>query len=374
MKKKPIRILQTSFTHNLGGIEMIIMNIYRHIDRDKIQFDFIDDCGGIYYKEEIEKLGGRIIKLPTRRENYFEYKKIINKIMSSGEYTAVHCNCLSVANIDIAKAAYKYGKTKVIIHSHQDMKLRNLKSELLHRYNRIWLSRRNIVRLACSEKAARWIHGNKVTDLGKVKILHNAIDIEKFKYNSKIEKEYRDLLDLNDKYVIGCVGRFAYQKNYEFLAEIFKEIKNIQPDAVLVCVGGDGGMEKNTLSIFSQLDIINSVRLLGIREDVEKVMQTFDAFVLPSRWEGLGIVYIEAQAAGIMSFASDVVPKEAKVTNLLNYISLNEKPDVWARKIIKSSSMYSKEDTTAEIKKYGYDINIVSKEMQKLYLEIDGSL
>lgn len=163
-----IKVLQVGFTSNLGGIEMLIMNIYRNINREKIQFDFLDDCHGIYYADEIELLGGKIIKIPTRREDYIQYRKKLKSLMKSGEYNYVHCNCLAVANIDIAKYAYKYGKTKVIIHSHQDMKLRHLKSEILHRYNRNWLKNKDIIRLACSEQAARWIHGDSVTEKGKV--------------------------------------------------------------------------------------------------------------------------------------------------------------------------------------------------------------
>lgn len=365
-----IRVLQLGFTQNLGGIEMIIMNIYRNIDRNKIQFDFIDDCGGIYFKNEILQMGGRVIPIPTRRENYLENRKIINELMSSGEYAAVHCNCLAVANIDFVKAALRFGKTVPIVHSHQDMKLRHLKSEILHRYNRKWMSNKPIVRLACSRQAANWIHGKKVTESGKVTIIQNAINVEKFKYSAQTELEYRKELDLEDKFVVGCVGRFAYQKNYEFLAEVFSEIKKRKSNAVLVCVGGDGGMEDTVLSIFNEKKIMDSVILLGIREDVENIMQVFDTFVLPSRWEGLGIVYIEAQAAGIMSFASDVVPQEAKVTDLLHYISLNESKEAWAEEILRLGMDYKKRDTTNEIRLAGYDIISIAKKMQDIYLQI----
>lgn len=367
-----IRVLQVGFTQNLGGIEMIIMNIYRNIDRTKVQFDFIDDCGGIYYSNEIQNMGGRIIKLPTRRDDYLKNQRIINNLMSSGEYVAVHCNCLAVANIDFVKAALRYGKTKAIVHSHQDMKLRHLKSEILHRYNRWWMSRRDIVRLACSAKAARWIHGNKLTEAGKVKIIKNAIEIKKFKYNVEIEQEYRKQLSLNGKFIIGCVGRFAYQKNYEFLARVFVEIKKRRDDAVLVCVGGEGGMQETIKDLFVQYGISDSVRMLGIREDVEKIMQTFDAFVLPSRWEGLGIVYIEAQAAGVMTFASDVVPQEAKVTDLMHYIPLEESPKIWAEKILTLSSNYIKKDTINEIAECGYDIPTVAHQMEILYCGLEN--
>ena len=166
------------------------------------------------------------------------------------------------------------------------------------------------------------------------------------------------------------MGRFAYQKNYEFLAEVFSEIKKRKSNAVLVCVGGDGGMEDTVLSIFNEKKIMDSVILLGIREDVENIMQVFDTFVLPSRWEGLGIVYIEAQAAGIMSFASDVVPQEAKVTDLLHYISLNESKEAWAEEILRLGMDYKKRDTTNEIRLAGYDIISIAKKMQDIYLQI----
>ena len=289
---KPIRILHTNFTRNLGGIEVFIMNIYKHIDRLKVQFDFLDDCGGIYYKDEIEALGGKIIEIPTRRENIIEYRRILKKLMSSGEYAAVHCNCLSVANIDIAKIAYRYGKTRVIIHSHQDMKLRHLKSEILHRYNRMWLMNKDIDRFACSLKAAEWIHGKKVTKEGKVKIIPNAIEIEKYVYNKVTSAEYRKLLNIEDKLVIGCVGRFAYQKNHDFLLDVFYEISKKNKEAVLLLVGGEGGLLSDTKNKVKSLGLESKVIFTGIREDVEKLMQAMDIFILPSRWEGLGIVYI----------------------------------------------------------------------------------
>lgn len=295
-------------------------------------------------------------------------EKKLKSLMKSGEYNYVHCNCLAVANIDIAKYAYKYGKTKVIIHSHQDMKLRHLKSEILHRYNRNWLKNKDIIRLACSEQAARWIHGDSVTEKGKVIYIHNAIEVDNFKYEQEVEKKYRKEFGLENKFVVGCVGRFAYQKNYEFLAEIFSEIRKKNKTAVLVCVGDEGGMKEIVLEKFKKLKVMDSLRLLGIREDVAQIMQMFDVFVLPSRWEGLGIVYIEAQAAGVQTFASDVVPKEAKVTELLHYISLKKSPEVWAREILKYENGYVKRDTTEEIKKKGYNIQTITKRLEDIYL------
>lgn len=364
------RILQVGLTNNLGGIEMMVMNIYKNIDRNKIQFDFIKYSEGLYYEDEIKKMGGKIIELPTRRESYLKNKKMIKELMKSGEYDAVHINCLSVANIDFAKYAIKYKKTKVILHSHQDMKLRHLKSEILHRYNRLWLQNKDIIRLACSKKAANWIHGKKVTANNKVIIIQNAIELEKFKYNFEVQEKYKKELGIKDKFVIGCIGRFAYQKNYEFLAKIFYEIKKLEKNSVLICVGGEGGMQQEIINKFKELNLLNDVKFLGIRKDVDKIIQIFDAFVLPSRWEGLGIVYIEAQAAGVMTFASDVVPEEANVTDLMNYISLNRSPEYWAKCILNKSKNYLKKDTIKTIKEKGYDIQEVANKMQKIYLEI----
>ena len=365
---KPIRILHTNFTRNLGGIEVFIMNIYKHIDRLKVQFDFLDDCGGIYYKDEIEALGGKIIEIPTRRENIIEYRRILKKLMSSGEYAAVHCNCLSVANIDIAKIAYRYGKTRVIIHSHQDMKLRHLKSEILHRYNRMWLMNKDIDRFACSLKAAEWIHGKKVTKEGKVKIIPNAIEIEKYVYNKVTSAEYRKLLNIEDKLVIGCVGRFAYQKNHDFLLDVFYEISKKNKEAVLLLVGGEGGLLSDTKNKVKSLGLESKVIFTGIREDVEKLMQAMDIFILPSRWEGLGIVYIEAQAAGLLTIASSVVPKEAKLSALMHYISLDTPPEEWAKRILYLYSSHKRIDVSDQIRANGFDLCDVSEYMQEYYL------
>lgn len=200
------------------------------------------------------------------------------------------------------------------------------------------------------------------------KILSGHIEVDNFKYEQEVEKKYRKEFGLENKFVVGCVGRFAYQKNYEFLAEIFSEIRKKNKTAVLVCVGDEGGMKEIVLEKFKKLKVMDSLRLLGIREDVAQIMQMFDVFVLPSRWEGLGIVYIEAQAAGVQTFASDVVPKEAKVTELLHYISLKKSPEVWAREILKYENGYVKRDTTEEIKKKGYNIQTITKRLEDIYL------
>ena len=157
-------------------------------------------------------------------------------------------------------------------------------------------------------------------------------------------------------------------KVHELERDIAKYWKEEKVELALVCVGDEGGMKEIVLEKFKKLKVMDSLRLLGIREDVAQIMQMFDVFVLPSRWEGLGIVYIEAQAAGVQTFASDVVPKEAKVTELLHYISLKKSPEVWAREILKYENGYVKRDTTEEIKKKGYNIQTITKRLEDIYL------
>lgn len=368
------RILHIGLTSNLGGIEVFVMNVYRNIDRSKIQFDFLDNCHGIYFKDEIEKMGGKIIAIPTRRENYFEYRKILKQLLSSGIYVAVHIHCLSVANVDAAKIALKYKKTRVIIHSHQDMKLRHLKSEILHRYNRKWLENKDIIRLACSKQAARWIHGEKEYLQGNVEIIPNAIDLCRYAYDKKIQQLVRKKLKLGDDIiVIGCVGRFAYQKNHDFMVEIFNAIHTKQNNTVLLLVGGDGGLLTATKEKVEQLGLSDCVQFLGMRNDVDKLMQCFDIFILPSRWEGLGIVYIEAQAAGALTVGSSVVPSEAAASHLMHFINTKATADQWAGEVLNLYGEYKKNDRKSPIKELrqnGYDIASMTQRMLNIYLNI----
>lgn len=365
--KAPIRILHYGLTNNLGGIEVFVMSLYRHIDRSKVQFDFISH-EGIYFENEIKEMGGIIYDVPKRRENYFEYKKKLKEILESNKYTAVHVHALAVSNIDIIKFAMK-SNVKVILHSHMDMDLRNFRAEVLHRYNRKWLENKNIYRFACSKLAAKWIHGENHVD--DTVIFHNAIDLEKFKYDISIRNKIRKEFSFNNELVIGHVGRFAYQKNQEFLINVFKEIQNIYPNSKLLLVGGEGGMMSVSKDLVKELCLNDNVIFTGIREDVSDLMQAMDVFVFPSRWEGLGIVLIEAQATGLLCFTSDKVPKEAKVTDNLEYISLDEDYLNWARRIVDRYNKFLRKGVQNQLKDEGYDIKDTSSYIQNFYLKLE---
>ena len=327
------RILHYGLTDNLGGIEVFVMSLYRNIDRQKIQFDFIDH-NGIYFSNEINKMGGNIIKIPTRRENFFIYRKMLNEILKSGLYTAVHVHALAVSNIDIIKIALKYN-VKVILHSHMDMDLRNFKAEILHKYNRKWLEDKN-----------------------------------KFKFNSDLRIRVREKLNIKNELLIGHVGRFAYQKNQEFLINIFNEILKIYSNSKLVLIGGDGGMLDVSKKLVKDLTLEDKVIFTGIQDNVDEYMQGMDIFVFPSRWEGLGIVLIEAQAAGLPCFTSDKVPDEAKVTENLFFLSLEESPKYWAEIIVDKYKEFIRKDVSNLLIENGYDIHQTAKYIENFYLDI----
>lgn len=218
---------------------------------------------------------------------------------------------------------------------------------------------------ACSEIAGKWMFKNR-----NFRVIHNAINVSDFVYNESIRQKVRTQLGLlKDEFVIGHVGRFSYQKNHDFLIDVFNEVHRRLPEAVLILIG-DAVEDELYLNKAKQkvkeLNLVENVRFLGIRNDVPDLMQAMDCFLFPSRFEGLGIVIIEAQTAGLPCYVSSVIPNEVKITNLVDFISLNESPENWAEKIIKNKN-YKRKDISKEIIKAGYDINTEIKKMQKFY-------
>ena len=240
--------------------------------------------------------------------------------------------------------------------------------ELLRKILRNPLKNVSTHNFACSKDAAIWLYGEKYWEEGKVKVLPNAIDVTKFSYNINVRDEYRKQFELEDAFVVGHVGRFQEQKNHIFLLEIFAKIAEKQKNAKFVLVG-DGPLREEMEQKANRLGINEKIIFTGVREDEAKLMQMMDVFVFPSLFEGLGIVLIEAQATGLPCLTSkDVVPEEVKVTEQLQFISLNESADRWAELAIKSNDFYKRVSKTEEIRKAGYDIIEAAKKLEKFYL------
>lgn len=291
MKKKeePIRIAQIIGKWLGGGVESVVMNYYRHLDHSKVQFDFIcdDDSTNIPY-DEIEKLGGKVILIPPYQK-VFKYQKELRRVLRDGKYKIVHShiNTLSVFPLYAAK---KVGVPVRIAHSHSTTNKKEWKKNLLKQVLRPFSKKYATNYMCCSELAGRWLFGDKAYDEGKVYLLNNAIDLDKFKYDKKIrDKKRKELGIKEDTIVIGHIGRFVAQKNHTFLIDIFNQFHKKEKNSILL-LAGQGPLQEEIKNKVRELGLDDSVRFLGQRNDANELYQAFDVFLLPSLYEGLPVV------------------------------------------------------------------------------------
>lgn len=371
MKNEPIRIAQIMGKWLGGGVESVVMNYYRHIDRKKIQFDFICDSDSteIPY-EEIESLGGKVILIPPY-EKVFKYHKELKRVLKENNYKIVHShiNTLSVFSLFAAKCA---GVPVRIAHSHSTTNKAEKKKNLMKQILRPFSKKYATHYFCCSELAGRWLFGDKVYDDGKVFLLNNAIDLNNFKYDEKIRIEKRKELGIDDtKLVIGHLGRFVTQKNHEFLIEIFNEIQKKNKNAILL-LAGQGPLKEKIEEKVKNLGIDDKVFFLGQVNDAYKLYQAFDVFLLPSLYEGLPVVGVEAQATGLLCELSSDMTKETKVLETTRFISLNKSADEWANIILTDFSKFKRHDTTDEVTRNNFNIEKESSKLVDKYNELLG--
>lgn len=369
-EKKPIRIGIILGKWVGGGVEAVMMNYYRHINKKNIQFDFIcdNDSTNIPY-EEIEKLGGRVILIPPY-QRIFKYIKELKRVFKENNYKIVHSNInsLSVFPLFVAKIA---GIPIRIAHSHSTSNKvewkKNLLKQLLRPFSKVYATHY----FACTEHAGRWLFGNKEFDKGNVFLINNGIDVDLFKYNEKIREKIRGELDLNnDDIVIGHVGRFMKQKNHDFLIDIFNELYKKNNNYKLMLIG-QGPLQDDMKKKVKDLGIEDVVMFLGQKSDVNEYYQAMDLFLFPSLYEGLGMVFVEAQAAGLPAIASTEVPEVAKVSDRAFFIGLSEPIKVWVDKIKQASKLKRKSDIK-RIKESGFDIVTEVKKLEEKYIEMIG--
>ncbi len=369
---EPIRVLQVVGKMHYGGMETLIMNVYRKIDRSKVQFDFM-----VHYREpgayddEIRRLGGNIYVMPsTVPQNYFKYKKALKQFfIQHPEYKIIHGHLHSTAFL-YHKMAKKYGKANCCItHAHNDGYDHNLKGEIAYRTS-LWAQKRTDVFFGCSEAACAFFFPQAIKTR-PMTIIKNGIDSEKYIYNPHIRDTVREELGIKNQFVVGHVGRFFPQKNHEYLLQIFQAVCVKMPNSRLLLVG-DGYLKEVIEKKCAAMGLKEQVLFLGTRPDVNRILQAADVFVLPSLYEGLGIVLIEAQAAGLPSFTSaDVVPQDAKVSQLLQYIPLEEPPAVWSERICKAFP-HERSSPIDAIKEHGFDIQTTADYLQDFYLNHDS--
>lgn len=369
MNKKILRVVHIIGKVEMGGVQAVVMNYYRNIDKTKVQFDFIiDGYNETPIDEEIKSMGGKVYKIEPYEKNIFKNMLQCYKIFKTNKYTIVHChlNTLSVFPLFVAWIC----KIKIrICHNHSTAAKgegkKNLIKYILLPFSKLFATHY----CACSELSGRWIFGNNFYNKGKVKLIKNAIDINKYSYNKSVRDKKREQMNLNNKFVIGHVGRFVYQKNHNFLIDIFNEAYKINNNLILILVG-DGRLKNQIQYKVKKLGLKDNILFLGNRFDVPELMQAMDLFLLPSFYEGLPVVGVEAQAAGLKCIFSDSITYETKITDLVEFISLNKSSKYWANQIIKYSNGYNRENTDIQIKKAGYEIKIAAHNLLLWYKKL----
>lgn len=374
--EKNIRVLHVTEKLQAGGIENFIMNVYRNIDKENVSFDFmVTRDEKEFFEEEIQKLGGKKYTIDKKNiKNVFiriiEESKEIEKFLKENKYDVIHVHSGTPLRVFYLRAAKKAGVKKRIYHSHSaevkgphnGLRLKKIIFKLLRKLFKFYATDY----FACSKLAGEWMYPNELIKQQKVVVINNGIEIDKFKYNEQIRNEYRKSLDIQDKKVIGHIGRFNHQKNHTFLIDIFKETHNKDNKCMLLLLG-DGELRKEIEDKVKKLGLEESVKFLGVRDDVNKVMQAMDLFLLPSNYEGLPVVGIEAQTTGLPMVCSDNITDEVCITDNVKMISLDKNTTEWADNIINILQTFQRKDTSKIIKEKEYDIKDVAKKIEKIY-------
>ena len=353
-------ILIFGMTENPGGVESFLMSYIRKINRGNFKFDFLcNSHDKIAYEDELISYGCEIYHITARSKDYKKYKREMQQFFkeNASQYDTIWVNVCSLANIDYLKYAKKYGIKRRIIHSHNSMNMDSKLRGLLHAYNKRHIDKYATDFWACSKEAGEWFYSKQIMQGANYKEIKNAIDISQYKYDEDIRIAYRKKYGVEDKFVIGNVGRLQFQKNQLFLLDIFASVLKKKTEAILWMIG-QGEDEDKIREKIQKLNLGTAVKMLGVRNDVPNLLQAMDVFVFPSVFEGLGIALLEAQATGLTCIASkDVIPEEVKVTPQLQFVSLEESAEVWADRIL-NAEYCEKRDTLLQLAmKAGYDIN-----------------
>lgn len=362
-----IRVLQVVNNMHRAGLETMLMNYYRHMDREKIQFDFLthrpekDD-----YDDEIESLGGKVYHAPRLYpQNYPAYFKYMEQFFKEHpEYKIMHSHIDAMSYLPL-RAAKKAGVPVRIAHSHNTSIDKDFK-RFLKLYFRSKITSVANYYCACGEEAGQFLFQGKTFTF-----FPNAIEIENFLFNEGVRKKKRRELEISSELVIGHVGRISYQKNHKFLIQIFSELLKKNDNAVLLLIGV-GEKEEEVRKQVDELKVGDKVKFLGNRSDVNELYQAMDAFVLPSFFEGIPVVGVEAQFAGLPCFFSDKVPKEVGIAQNCKFIKLNESAKAWSEIILENIS--TRRSCEEKILRSQYNIDTAYEKLVEYYDSLSKSI
>jgi glycosyltransferase EpsF len=369
-----VRVLHVFGKMDRGGAETLIMNVFRNIDREKFHFDFLvhsEEEG--HYDQEIKELGGDIYHVPHPRRNILEFKKEVKKVLrENGPYDVIHSHVFTFSGY-VLNIARKEGVPIRIAQSHttKDRHSSGMFRNIYRKFMRRLILKNATDLLGCSIEACKSLFGPECFNKSNIKIIRNGIDLKSFK---KVEEgsllNLRNELHLNREIkLIGHIGRFVEVKNHSRLIKIFSLLCNEKDNVHLVLVG-DGPLKNEINDLIKHYGIQDKVHMLGIRSDVPEILANLDLFILPSKYEGIPLVLIEAQAIGIKCITSDAVSSEVDIgAELVKFVDLDLDDTIWVKAIKEelensNRSISIKEE---EIKRSGYDINELIKDLSFLY-------
>ena len=366
---EPIRVLHILHSMNRGGAENAIMNYYRHIDRSKVQFDFLlTEIKKCHFEDEITDLGGRVFRVPlmTLRNPISYIREVTRFFKVHPEYRIVHSHTSSKSFFPLFLAK-RAGIPVRISHSHNTKSERGVRGSIRN-VLKAPLRRVATIFCACGEEAAIWLYGKRAFNKGNVRIVPNVIDADRFEYHPEIRLRIREELGIQDSSVVlGCTARFSSQKNHSFLISLFDEFHRMVPDSKLLLLG-DGELRPGIENMVENLGLKDSVIFAGVVPNVAEYEQAMDFFLLTSINEGIPLSMIEAQISGLRCFASDGVPRETDKTGLVSFLSLDDGPGYWAEEI-NNNMCYRRESHLDAIRQAGYDAATSAYELERFYIQ-----
>ncbi|MBQ4157048.1 MAG: glycosyltransferase family 1 protein [Clostridia bacterium] len=364
----PLRVLHILQRMEPAGVQSLLMNLYREIDRTKVQFDFlVHYTAPQFYDEEIAKLGGRIYRLSVREDyNFIKYYRDLKKFFGDHkEYKIVHGHMHSLGAIYL-HVAKKFGIPVRIAHSHTNATQNDIKKCIKILMNRLYAKSANKL-MACSVKAGKYMFGN-----ADFQVVNNAVCSDRFVFSKNNREKIRNDLGVRNKMIIGTAGRFTVQKNQKFAIEIFEKYHEKHSESILLLIG-DGELRKELEEMVVEKNIEESVMFLGHRGDMAELYQAMDVFLMPSLFEGLGIVAVEAQAAGTPTVCTDTLPEEIDITPLLKRVPLDSPVNDWVEAIEKAAeNPYAHGNMKKYLVEADYDIKLLAQKMQDYYMAEHG--
>ena len=365
--KKKIKILQVVAELGSGGVESMLYNYYVNMDLSVVEFDFIvfgNEVG--LFEEKFGVLGSQIYHIPARKDGLINNLKLLFEILKNNQikYDIIHVHRDTIAGIVLIISKLAGYKIR-ISHAHNAIPNMTKKQKNLKKINSIFINKFATDYFACGNKAGKWLYGKKVHFKGKIKVINNAIDVKKYLYNDLLRDEVRKSLGIENKFVLGNIGRFSAQKNQDFLIDIFYNLHKFDNESVLLLVG-DGNNIDIIKEKVNSVNLQDSVYFLGVRNDIPNLMQAMDVFVLPSIFEGLPVVMVEAQAASLPCIVSTNITTEVKVLDCVEYVKIGEDTSEWIKTINKYRN-FKRIDVYDKLKNGNFNIIDEAIRLQSYY-------